>query len=470
MEKTKFTWFQKLIASFWIFGLLFTFSGMATANTMNVRDLKAELGLLQRPGVVIDGIKYYSTMLSRSVFGSVEVNAQLGVFVVGSFEQLIRSAIQSLISSIISQFVDQMFKIFDDIIGFLDSWAEIFKGLANFVSGYRAAMAFEAFASIQAREENTETFLERMFDRGDELSPDLAFEIRNSDFLIAMDAVAWLDFMTILRYLNVGIISDFVRDIIGFEQDEYDDLYNSLVNLSIGSRCNDYLYTGLPLFGEFYGANDGCTTENGSEIFAMLEERQKLMEREAQAVLDQKTREEPDNCEGLGYVAERNPNSGELTGRVGFEVDTSLSYSVSSDRGALSSKIQQLGRRIKAQPLTQEECAYLDAQWEFELAAIESSDQPNTASVDIGTFIVETVAAKINEALSKIYERITESVNVIIAAITTLQNANLEILLTVFNISTFYRTDITNALDTAVDELRERQVINNLDEDDVINE
>ncbi len=452
--KSRYSWFEKMLVVVWLFGTVFLFSGIASSTTGVKRGIDAELGLLVAP--ITEGSKYLQSQLKKALVDPIEAEAFFGgpVYVIGSFEAIVKGIIKAFFKKFLGNILDKMFQIFDNIISFLESWANIFKNLSSYLSGYRAAMAFEAFASLQVNQERSRDFITRFTGEGAEETDELFF-LSQDDFSIASDAVAWLDFVTILKALNIGVISDFIRSIIGYGPDEFNDIKYNLVNIALGARCNDYASVNTVFTGELFGVSNGCITENGSGLMYMLDERAEQAKEEANAVLAQKTAQEPANCQGVGYVAEVD-DSGAVTKR-GNEVQIGLTYATSSNRGELSDKLEQIGKRVKAQPLLPEECKYTEVKWQYELESIDNSDKGTSGGDNIGDFVLDTVKSTINNKLTNIYQRITNSINLIINSINAMADANLEILATIFTITTAYRSDIAVTLDEAVKNLRDNR-------------
>jgi hypothetical protein len=112
-------WFYTLIASFSILGAIcltaFAFMGTST----QLRYIDGQLGLLQRPTSATMQVHYDDALKELIEFGTIPVDAQFAVTIVGDvFNTILENAIMSLVSSLLSDLLD---KTFGAIMDFIDT-------------------------------------------------------------------------------------------------------------------------------------------------------------------------------------------------------------------------------------------------------------------------------------------------------------------------------------------------------------
>lgn len=168
MITPRYTWFQKFIASVWIFGAMFLYLGVSTANMMTLRDVDASLGILSRPS------NSFLAKAGDAFFGSPKVNA-IPVEITFDPYKIAESALNAAIRSAISGFINQIISIvadlFNDLINSLEDMVKTVTGLRLNLGSVRATIALKAVAYENKVNKNKEInkFLDKYFPTEDSL-------------------------------------------------------------------------------------------------------------------------------------------------------------------------------------------------------------------------------------------------------------------------------------------------------------
>ncbi len=405
MIQARYSWFEKFISFIWLFFFSLMFFAAVSSSTSLTRNFDAQIGWLERPASIVDNFVKNSPILRNpnveAQFGGVTWNFEIGK----PFWKQLQNFFLSALNSIVNGFLSNILGFVKDVVNFLDHWVNIFKNLQNYMSGFRIAIGFKAYAAIQGQ-----TALEL----AQEILPydehytfkgigGLALDYNKVIQTIA-DAISLLDFVHSLQVSMQGVgvdsygkatsptfkiantvtntessvkvngqfgvtfgtspttdsVSVLAGGVLGallkLDEKYFTNIKESINKLALGygSGCSDYVSsttTNEWTFAAIFGSVNGCTITQSSATINKLDQRELRVKSNAYEVLHQ-VLGKGNSCGGYGYV-EQSDASVQTNSSFGFtsfvtnKIPPSRNVDFSFDKYDIATDAGQLNERIR---------------------------------------------------------------------------------------------------------------------------
>lgn len=224
--------------------------------------------------------------------------------------------------------------------------------------------------------------------------------------LIVADGIAWLDFMTVQRSMQNGLIGDFLTNNSQFDVFTGEDVKAQIQDVVLGTNCeNASAINTVPFFREYKSRFNSCESENVGDISTALETRKQSIIDAAQGKVEQYNIKPPADCKYGQYF--------EVTGNgAKVQYDT-------NDRGKFGQNIASIGDNIKLTQIRADECE------QIKTAKIQQADinaqqlQPvnllfSTSTPDGPLSFLQTVVQGVVKNLwSKLQDRFTRALTIV---------------------------------------------------------
>jgi hypothetical protein len=317
------------------------------------------------------------------------------------------SIVAAAIVAPISALMDSLFNVIDEILDTLEQIADV-------LNATRVAMGFLIYRDVEGTEGKGSTNFMGSQDFARQLLGDLSSESSffNSNFNkkdelidIVGDGIAWLDFMTVQRSMQNGLIGDFLSNNSKFDVFTGEDIKAQIQDVVLGTNCEDSLILNMvPVFREYKSRINTCEAEYAGDVYSALESRKQSILEAAQAKVEEYNQKPPADCKYGQY----------------FEVEggEDVKYN-DGDRGKFGQIIAKFADKIKLKTISPDECEGIKQanQKKSELAADQLAPANllfTTASPNgILSFLQTVVNVVVQQLFTKLQERFKRAVTIV---------------------------------------------------------
>jgi hypothetical protein len=244
--RSKFHWFDILLAGLCIFFGLFMIAGLGTSSSVSVRNVDASLGLLKRE------TPFYFKNLDKiaRLTSPINTNAQFAVAIIGDVVSVLREiailAFKFILKKILGALLSSLRNIMGDLLSSVKTWVKTLSGLLDSVKSFLSALAIKVFAVQECSSKRSADIVSGILGVSiDEADPDLASKCQAGSSGAA-------DIGVQVTVPNYNIIENLTRD-------DLSTINNSMSNIRASSLLSD-VGTGI------YPANQSdssSTTDKG---------------------------------------------------------------------------------------------------------------------------------------------------------------------------------------------------------------
>jgi hypothetical protein len=318
------------------------------------------------------------------------------------FFETFMSQASSAINSYVGIILQPLNAILDKVLGLVDNLLDMLDRFAEVLAGTRVAMGFLIYRDVEGDGSGSSNFMgSRDFAAsliGFESLEGSAF---NSDFpkkeemaKLIGDGVAWLDFMTVQRSMQNGVIGDFLTKNSQFDVFTGEDVKGQIVDALVGRKCeSSKIMTIVPIFRDFMGRFNTCQQEVQGPIEAAMEARKQAVLNATGEKIDQYQLQPPADCKFGQYY--------EVTGDIKVKYED-------ADKGNLGANIASVGDKIKMKQIKPDECESVKQAKLVQTQMAASNAEPINALVASGGNgfgkIGSTIMSGINKALEGIWK------------------------------------------------------------------
>jgi hypothetical protein len=412
---------RQLLAAFVLFSFATLGSLVIVGYSSNLQVFDGAFGFARMSKPKDNGIfqaklkKIFTGEIKASAVTS-EITAILPLATTQFFESYMGQA-STAISSYVGVILQPISAIMDKLLGFVDKLLDILERFAEVLAGTRVAMGFLIYRDVEGDGSGSTNFMS---------SKDFAASlieteaIGNSAFRsefpkkeeltkLVGDAIAWLDFMTVQRSMQNGVIGDFLTKNSQYDVFTGDDVRGQVVDALVGRKCeSSKIFTAVPIFRDFMGKINTCQQEVQAPIESAMEARKQAILAASADKVAQYQLQPPADCKFGQYY--------EVTG------DIKVSYE-EGDKGNLGVNIASVADKIKMKQIKPDECESVKQAKLKQADMAAKQTEPANALVASGgnTGIGAKIMSVINQALeqiwkeflNKIMERWTRIVNLI---------------------------------------------------------
>lgn len=440
--------FKAFISLFLIFGMIFSFSAGVAGAVSFVRIVDGGLGLLDTP--LNQSQKEYKDNLSKAILnGEVEVEAvelvslsALIAALTDVFIRFIMSVVDQLVRALTDFITRQIMPFINKILSKIDEIINIIEQLTKLLSSTRVAVGFLTYQTLQndANILSSKDFAEQIIKQTNERIANFQQSIGKNGENTIIDAVTWLDFMTVQKELQVDTtLQNVIENILKIDLNYYDNVRNQLMLVLSGASCdNTPILNALSVFRPILGNNTDCLKEVDSRMGYILSQRENQIRSSARAKVTTLEQRAPADCKLRSTY--------KYSGGTGF----------SFQEGSLDKSILEVASKIEIIIPTPEECK-LAAEGKKEVRETMQKQSQKVVTVlsgaDSGDPIVgafSSLLTEIKTQLERLFNDmlrpIMERFNKISEFIQAISNRNLGLNIMLFNISVSTGSQISNRL------------------------
>ncbi len=345
--------------------------------------------------------KMFTGEIQASAQMSVNINSILPIASMQLFNDTMAQATVA-ISSYVNVILQPLTAIMDKLLSFVDKLLDILEKFAEVLAGTRVAMGFLIYRDVEGDGSGSSNFMS---------SKDFAASLIETESLdnssfksefpkkeeltkLVGDAIAWLDFMTVQRSMQNGVIGDFLTKNSQFDVFTGEDVKGQVVDALVGRKCeSSKIFTAVPIFRDFMGKINTCQQEVQAPIESAMEARKQSILAAAEAKVDQYQLQPPADCKFGQYY--------EVKGDIKVKYED-------ADKGNLGLNIASVADNIQMKQIKPDECESVkQAKLKQAEMAANKTEPANALAASGGNGIGKigaTVMAVINQALEQIWK------------------------------------------------------------------
>ena len=325
------------------------------------------------------------------------------------FFQIFLVQAQSAISGFIGIILQPIKAILDQVLGMVDNLLNILEKFAEVLAGTRVAIGFLIYRDVEGSDGGGSSNFMSSSDFANSLIQDnaMANGSMRSDFpdkekLVGLvsDAVSWLDFMTVQRSLQNGIIGDFLTNNSQFDVFTGDDVKGQVVDAIVGRQCeSSKIFTIVPIFRDFMGKINTCQQEVYGPIESAFEARKQSILDATAEKLETYQLQPPADCKFGQYY--------EVTG------DIKVAYE-EGDKGNLGKNMASVADKIKLKQIKPDECESMKQAKLVQIDMAERKKDPANAFVASGGIggvaggLLSAITNSLNDIWKDFFDKIME--------------------------------------------------------------